>query len=317
MPTYNNIISRTDAAGLIPEEVSNDFLKYAAAESAALSYFPRVTLGRAQTRLPVMSALPTAYWVDGDTGLKQTTEVNWSSKYLNVEEIACIVPIPENVLDDVDYDLWDAIRPLVTEAIGRTLDAAIFFGTNAPASFPTAVYTALDAAANDVTESSTASTGGFMSSVDAALTALEADGYEADLALAATSFKGLLRSARDTTGQRLDMGRIGADLKSIDGMPVVYPMRGLWPTAGSSASPRAIFLQRNQFVLGVRKDITMKILTEGVIQGNDGSIIYNLAQQDMVAARFTFRAGWQVANTINRDQETEGSRYPAASIDIA
>lgn len=314
---YNNIISRTDAAGLIPEEVSTEFLKYAMQESAAMQFFKRVPVGRAQKRFPVLSALPTAYWVNGDTGQKQTTEVNWTNKYLDIEEIACIVPIPENVVDDVDVDIWAEIQPLVTEAIGRTLDAAIFFGTNAPASFPDDVYTSLDAAANDVTESSTASTGGFMSSIDAALSALEADGFEADVALAATTFKASLRGARDTTGQRLDGGRIAADLKMIDGMPVVYPMRGLWPTTTGSAAPRAIFLQSNQFVLGVRKDITMKILTEGVIQDSDGTIIYNLAQQDMVAARFTFRAGWQVANTINRDQATEANRYPASSIDIA
>lgn len=314
---YDNIISRTDAAGLIPEEVSNEFLKYATAESAAMQLFRKISVGRAQTRFPVISALPTAYWVDGDTGQKQTTEVNWSSKYLNIEEIACIVPIPENVVDDVDFDIWDAIRGPVAEAIGRTLDAAIFFGTNAPASFPTAVYTALDTAANDVTEGTAAASGGYMADIDAALSAMEADGYEADSWLAATTFKGKLRGARASDGQRLDVGRVSADLSMIDGMKGIYPMRGLWPTTTGSVSPRVIFLQSDQFVLGIRKDITMKILTEGVIQDDSGTIVYNLAQQDMVAARFTFRAGWQVANVINRDQGTESARYPAASIDIA
>ena len=314
---YNNVTSRTDAAALIPEEVSRELIRKSTEESATLSLFRRVNVGRAQVRMPVISALPVAYWVNGDTGLKQTTEVNWANKYLNIEEIAVILPIPDNVLADVEVNIWDEAMPYMTEAVGRTLDAAVFFGTNAPASFPTNVYAALDAAANDVTEGTAAASGGYMADVDLALAALEADGYMADGILAATSFKGKLRSARDSTGQRLDAGRIAGDLKSLDGIPIVYPMRGLWPTAGGSVSPRAIFLQRDQFVVGVRSDISFKVFTEGVIQDDTGAIVYNLMQQDMSAMRLTFRVGWQVANVINYDQATEANRYPAASLDIA
>ena len=49
---------------------------------------------------------------DGDTGLKQTTEVNWSNKFLNVEEIAVIVPVPDNVLADVEINIWDEALPV-------------------------------------------------------------------------------------------------------------------------------------------------------------------------------------------------------------
>ena len=103
----------------------------------------------------------------------------------------------------------------------------------------------------------------------------------------------------------------------LDGMQVSYPMRGLWPTTGGSVSPRAIFMQRDQFVVGIRSDISFKLFTEGVIQDDSGAIVYNLMQQDMSAMRLTFRVGWQVANIINYDQATEGNRYPAASLDIA
>jgi hypothetical protein len=95
-------------------------------------------------------------------------------------------------------------------------------------------------------------------------------------------------------------------------MPIVYPMRGLWPTA--SSSPRIFGGDWNQFVVGVRQDITWKILDQAVIQDNTGQIVYNLPQQDMTAIRLTFRIGWQVANTINNDQPTEANRYPAASL---
>lgn len=147
---YDNIISRTDAAALIPEDVSREIWKNVPAMSAAMTLFRQRTLARNQQRVPVLSALPTAYFVNGDTGLKQTTEVNWANKYFNVEEIACIVPIPENVLDDTDYDVWAEIRPLIEEAIGRTLDAAVFFGTNKPASWDNAIVPSAVTAGNVV-----------------------------------------------------------------------------------------------------------------------------------------------------------------------
>lgn len=312
---YNNVTSRTDAAALIPEEVSRDLVRRTTEESAVLSLFRRVSVGRAQVRMPVISALPVAYWVNGDTGLKQTTEVNWANKYLNIEEIAVILPVPDNVIADVEMNIWDEAMPYMTEAVGRVLDSAVFFGTNAPASFPTAVYTALDAAGNDATEGTVAGSGGYYADIDAALALMEADGYEADAIVAHTSFKGMLRSARASDGQRLDIGRAAGDLSAVDGIPISYPMRGLWGTA--SGDPRAILLQRDQFVVGVRSDISFKLFTEGVIQDDTGAIVYNLMQQDMSAMRLTFRVGWQVANVINYDQATEANRYPAASLDRA
>lgn len=314
---YDNIVSRTDAAALIPEEVSNALLTGATEDSAVLKHFRRVPVGVAQVRMPVLSALPLAYWVNGDTGLKQTSEVNWTNKYLNIEEIAVILPVPDNVIADAQMNIWDEAMPYMREAMGRTLDQAVFFGTNAPASFPDDINTSLVAAANDVTEGTAASSGGYMADIDAAIGKLEADGYEPDLVVAATSFKGKLRSARASDGQKLDVGRVAGDLNMLDGMPIEYPMRGLWPTASGGTSTRAFFLDSNQFVVGVRQDISFKLFTEGVIQDGDGAIVYNLMQQDMSAMRLTFRVGWQVANPINRDQSVEADRYPASALQLA
>jgi HK97 family phage major capsid protein len=304
---YDNLISRSDAAALIPEEVFDGLMGKATAASAALSLFRRIPVSRAQVRMPVLSALPVAYWVDGDTGLKQTTEVNWANKYLNIEEIACIVPVPENVLDDADYNIWGEAEPLIAEAIARTLDAAVFFGTNAPASFPDDVNTAATAASNTNAEGNAATAGSFFGDLDEALLTLEADGFDASGWVMARSAKGRFRAARSSTGELLDRERVSAKLDEFDGNPVVYPMRGLF-----AAGVRGFVGDWTQYVIGVRKDVTIKILDQAVIQDNNGDIVYNLAQQDMVAARVTFRAGWQVANTINHDQSVEASRYPAA-----
>jgi hypothetical protein len=51
-------------------------------------------MGTKLLTLPVLSALAQAHWVDGDTGLKQTTEQPWAGLTLTAEEVAAIVPVP-------------------------------------------------------------------------------------------------------------------------------------------------------------------------------------------------------------------------------
>lgn len=303
---YNNIISRTDAAALIPEDVAALITRNLTDQSAALRVFRRLPVAQSQTRVPILSALPTAYFVNGDTGLKQTTEVNWANKFLNIEELAAIVPIPESVIADASFDVWGATRPLLEEAIGRALDAAVFFGVNKPASWPTDIVASAVAAGNVVARgTNAAAAGGIGADISALFGTVEADGYDVNAAIANRVYRGFLRNYRDTTGRKAD-DRINEG--NLYGVDVTYPMRGLWPTGLSAAE--LIVGDASQAVLGVRQDFTYRILTEAVIQDAGGVIQYNLAQQDMVALRVTFRVGWQIANIINYDQGTEANRYP-------
>lgn len=315
---YNNLTDRADAAALIPEEVSTSVLTRVAEQSAAMSMFRRIPASRAQVRIPVLSALPIAYWVTGDTGLKQTTELGWANKFLNIEEIAVIVPFPNNVLDDTDYPIWDEAESLVAEAVGRALDSAIFFGANAPATFPTDVNAATAAAAgNSVAAGSTAAQGGYMGDIDKVIGAVEEDGFDVTGFVASLVSKGRLRTARDSQGQRVDSSRTSGDLRMVDGLPVSYAMRGLYPTGGAVGTINPILFAGDwtQYVLAVRKDITYEVSRDGVIQDAAGTIVYNLFQQDMSAMRVTFRAGWQVANVVNYDNPS-ASRYPAARLTV-
>lgn len=306
---YDSIISRTDAAALVPEQVSNELLKGLAYQSAALALSRRTTISTSQTRMPVLAALPTAYFVNGDTGLKQTTEAAWANKFLNVEEIAAIVPIPENVLDDSTYDIWGNIRPLLEQAAGRTLDAAVFFGVNKPASWPDDIATAAAAAGNTVDRGTNlAATGGLAGDISDVMATVEADGYSVTGIVTQRSYLGRFRQVRSTEGVRL----LDVDLNNqrVEGAQYQIAMDGLWPTGADSAELFAGDFSNS--IVGVRKDFTVKRLTEAVIQDNTGAIVYNLAQQDMIAMRLTFRVAWMVANTINYQQPTEASRYPFA-----
>jgi hypothetical protein len=306
---YDNIISRADAEAQMPEEVLGTFLGNLTSESSVLTDFTRVPVGREQTRFPVLSALPIAYWVTGDTGQKQTTEVSWDSKYLNIEELATIVPIPESVIDDAGFPIWDQVRPLCEQAAGRLIDATAYFGVNAPDSFPTDIVTAADAAGNTATVgTATPGEGGIVTDHGEMLSLVEAGGFDPRVGVARRTLRGLARSARNAEGNRYGEVAIGPDTVEIDGVSYRFPMRGLWPSDNPVVS---IAVDPAEYVVGVRQDVTWKLLDQAVIQDETGAIVYNLAQQDMVAMRLVMRVGWQVANLINYDQPTEADRYPA------
>lgn len=313
---FNNLTSRGDTSALIPEEVSRVMLGKDTQGSATLDLFRHIPVGRNQVRFPVLSALPVAYWVTGDTGMKQTTELAWANKYLNVEELATLVPVPDNVMADVEIDIWDSIQPYIVEAFHKALDEAVFFGVNAPSSFPSNVLAGCVAASNTVTEgTANAAAGGYMGDIDNVIAAVEEDGFDVTGWVAALALRRKLRAARNTQGDKVDQGRVSGDLSSIDGMPVEYAMRGSWTTGGGGGTNvRAIAGDWSQFIVGVRDDIRLKISNDSVIQDNTGAIVYNAFQQDLTILRVTFRVGWQVANTINNDNTNASTRYPAAAM---
>jgi HK97 family phage major capsid protein len=304
---FDNIISRTDVAATVPEDVASTILSKAVEQSAAMTLFRRVRMSREQQRMPVLAAIPVAYFVNGDTGLKQTTEAAWANKYLDAEEIACIVPIPEAVLDDTTFDVWGEIRPLIEEAVGRTLDAAIFFGVNKPSIWPKSIVDIADDAGNTIVRGThTAAEGGIAEDFNDLFSAVETKGFDVNGLIANRIYRGLLRGARNANGDRLDDVSPG----EVYGETVTYPMRGMWPTGASAVE--AIAGDFSQGILGVRQDITYKILDQAVIQDNTGAIIYNLAQQDMVAMRVVSRFAFQVANIVNFDEPDEELRSPWA-----
>jgi HK97 family phage major capsid protein len=303
---YNNIISRADVDAFVPEDVATEVLQAAVQQSAALSLFPSVPMSSKTRRMPVVSALPVAYFVNGDTGLKQTTEMAWGGKYLEAEEIAAIVPVPDAVLDDADFDLWGQVQPRLAEAVGQALDAAVFAGTNKPSTWPQAIIPAAIAAGNTYERGTNAAVdGGVAADVSGLFTTVENDGFEVGGFVAKGNYKGLLRNARDANGVLLSEVSQG----SIYGVPIRHTnlAPGGWPT-----NDEAIAGDFTQGIIGVRQDLTYKLLTEAVITDDTGVVIYNLPQQDMVALRVVARYGFQVANAMTYEQPVDAQRYPFA-----
>jgi HK97 family phage major capsid protein len=316
---YNSQISRTDADALIPQDVSNEILKNVAERHPLMRMARRLTnMSRAQRRMPVMSALATAYFVSGDTGTKQTTEVGWANKYIDAEELAVIVPIPEAVLDDADFDIWTEIRPELEAAFDVAIFQAVTYGTNIPASWTTNLGAAgLVAGATTAghvislaayTDLYEAILGETPAGVSGLIGLIEEDGFMSTGHIAHVSMRRKLRNVRDADGNPIFLPSMQARGQyDLDGQPCEFPLDG--------SVSSTYFLQTgqwNQLVYAMRQDITYKILTEAVIQDAAGNIVYNLAQQDMVALRAVMRLGFALPNPINRMNQTAATRFPFA-----
>lgn len=305
---YNNVINRSEAAALIPEEATREILMAIPAQSAVMQLGRRLqNMTRGQLRLPVVSALPVAYFVNGDTGLKQTAEVNWDNVFINAEEIACIVPIPEAVLADADYDIWAEVRPLIAEAFGIVIDAAILHGTNKPANWPNAILTGATAAGHVVYYGSGDDSYSELMGEGGVISLVEEDGYMVSGHVGHMTVRAKLRGIRDLDKQPIFVRSMQDGTRyELDGAPIQFPRNGAIDSRG------ALLFSGDwtQLVYSMRQDITYKILSEGVIQDNNGAIVYNLAQQDMVALRCVMRMGWQLPNPINRVNGNAASRYP-------
>ena len=304
-----NIVNRTDLSGLIPEPVTREIIQGVTEGSAVLQMGRRLPNMTSKTQtMNVLDMLPTAYFVNGDTGMKQTTKMKWDKKKIYAEEIAVIVPIPEAVLDDADYDIWGEVRPRLVEAFGKVIDGAILFGTNKPTSWRDSVLETCTKAGSVVAATpyiydDLLAEGGVIAKV-------EESGYLVNGIMSAIQMRAKLRGLKDLNGNpifKTDMQ--GATPYALDGSPMYFPRNGAFDTA------KALMFagEWSELVYSIRQDITFKIFDQGVVQDpSDNSIVYNLMQNDMVALRAVMRLGWEIPNPKTAYNDTLSKYCPFA-----
>ena len=295
------MITKNDAGALIEEQVVREIFESAQKESKALSLFRRLpNMSSDKTKLRVSDSLPIAYFVDENTnnGRKNLTKSAWKNVFITAEELAVIVPIKENLLNDVDVDLWAEIRPQLVSAIAKTVDEAVFRGVGAPTSWGNGIIPEIIAKGKTVSE-----TGKLYSDINDTMVAVEESGYDVNALLGGVGLKGKFRMMTDTTGQPLAATEIGSLRRE-------YLDNGAW----DKNTATLIAGDFSQAVYAIRQDVTYKVLDQAVIQDpSTGEILYNLAQEDMVALRVTFRMGYAIPNPVNALDGT-ANRYPFAAL---
>lgn len=302
---FGAALDEVDANPLIPEGEVREIFKAVAQTSIAFQTLRRLpNMSSKQTRIKVEDALPVVYWQGSSTARKKLTKMAWKNKFLVAEELAVIVPIPEQVIDDSEYDIWGEVRPKIVEAIANKVDAAILFGDDKPSSFPDGLVESARKAGHVVVRTGSET---FYALISDAMGHVEGDGYDVAGIIGGTLLKKRFRDMVDTTGRPL-----GTD-NEVAALPRYIVKNGSWDNSKYSA----LVGDFKEAVFAIRQDVNYKLLTEGVIQDpSTGEILYNLGQDDMVALRITFRMGWQLPNPVNRIQPDEEGRLPFAVLAV-
>lgn len=297
-------ITKYNVETLFEPDVLEEIIQGTVKQSVAMQLFRRLpNMSSDLLKMRVLDSLPIAYWVNegANNGRKALTKMAWDKKFIVAEEIAVIVPIKENILNDVDIDLWGEVKPRIAEAFAKKFDEAVFSGVDKPDGFRADLLTSVTNAGAFV-EQGAGDT--LYSVIDKAMAKVEESDYEPNGLVGGLNLKSKFRNMLDTTGQPLNTTEIGS-------LARYYVANGSW----DKSKAMMIVGDFTQAVYSIRQDITYKILDQAVIQDpSNGQILYNLAQDDMVALRCVMRIGWEIPNPINAENPDEATRFPFAAI---
>lgn len=297
-------ITRAEVASLIGEEYGPNVIKAATQGSTALAAFPTVNMGTKTRNMPVLATMPEAAWV-GDTdntGTKPTSKATWANKTLVAEEVAVIVPIHENTLDDATEDILAEIADLGGQSLGKKLDQAVFFGTDKPAAWTSLdLHAAAVAAGQTVAVVDGSANQSDIYGATLQLAAMIADaGFDPTTALAKRSLAFTLANLRNANGDPVltDSGLRGFD--------TFWSRNGAW----SPTDATILLADPSTVRIGVRQDVTVKFLDQATVGG------INLAEKDMVALRFKARFAYVLGNPATPETGVAGYGVGAVTPDV-
>lgn len=301
-------ITRADISALIEEEYNHTLLDSATHSSTVLSAFETAPMGSKVQNMPALATRPTASFVgtSAATRKKPSTVFSFENKVLNAEEIAAIIVLNEEDLEDATEDLLERAAALGGEAIGRALDAAVLFGVNKPASWVSPDILAAATAAGNVFQAGTGAND-LVGSIYQAAGAVDDSGANPDTFLARGGFKFQLANLRNNDGSPIYLPSLSATPGAVDN---VAGLDAHWNRNGAWDRDRALGLvvDSQAAIIGVRTDIQVKFLDQATIDG------VNLAENDQVALRFRARYAYVLADVFNSEGERKS---PSAAITAA
>lgn len=309
-----NISRNSLSAAMLPEQYVRPIVQEATASSVLLSLARTVPMARGTAKQPVLTTLPQAAWIaPRDTGQKPTSAAEWEDVNLVAEEMAVIVPVPEAVIADADYNIWDEVTPLVAQEFGRLLDLAGLFGDGPFAAGDSVVEKAISAG-NSITDADAIAgitSPDLVDYLNHTMGMVEGAGFVPNGWAAPIGQRAKLRGLRTTSGELLYAP--GAGVAGGTDTPTVFGERIAWSRNGGwSGAARFVCGDFSKAIVGIRQDVTVKVLTEATITDGAGAVVLSLAEQDMVALRMVFRVAFATANPVTPLATNAATRSPFA-----
>lgn len=298
-------VTRSDVATLIQDAYAPEFIAHTTKTSVVLSAFPTKNLGTKTTNLPVLATKPHAGWVGESfteaSGVKPVSKVTWSNKTLVVQELAVIVPIHENVIDDATTNVVSEITRTGAESIAFALDAAVLRGHNKPLSWVSDdLFTSARGSDNVIAVGDTGTEDDLAGTLLQSAESMS-ELYDPTTLVARKGLRYRLANLRAVTGEPIFMSSMSDSPNAVDS---VYGLNTYWATGtvddGNGGDElvwdpdeaEALIVDRSRVIIGVRQDITVKYLTEATVGG------YSLAERDMVALRFKARFAYCLGDNV-------------------
>ena len=328
-------VTRSSVAGiLLPDDISETLIRGAYENSIVQSYAKAVPMNAVNKVLKEAEVGgANAYWV-GEGQRKTTDAPSMTQKVwtMTAAELAVLIPLDEDVSDDVDVDLFGLYKPEIETAFAKKLDAAAIFGTDKPTAWGTLgtdIIPNAVVAGNDFQEDGSPTDAELLnliggtgaSTPDGALQAIEDDGYEATGFVGHIRFKSRLRGLKDADNRYIfGDGVVAGVPNSLFGIPLAFAKREVWPApTGVVGDAHLILGDWDQAIVGTRAGIRYKVFTEGTITDGAGNVVYSLMESDMVVLRVTQRLGFKVIcdNTADGETLADGEDFPFAVVQPA
>lgn len=317
MATYNTGLGRSGQYGggapgtldpLIEEPLAAGVIQELPQQSAVLAMAKRIPMATKTQRMAVLDVLPQAYWLSGDADLKQTTSMAWKNVSLVAEELAVLVPIPDAYVADTSIDLWNEVRPRITEAFAKAIDQACLFGVNKPSTWSQAIVPAAIAAGNVEYNNGT----DIPLNVAKLAELVSRDGYaNVDGWASRPGFVWRLIQGRSSgSGEPIYRPNLEQGPGGATGSLYGYDLREVRNGAFDATQADLIIGDWSKAIVGIRQDMTFTMSDSAVIADATGKVIMSAFQSDSKILRCVMRLAFVTANPVTALNGTGSTRFP-------
>lgn len=320
---YNKRVERAESGvdvREIPEVVSREVIKDVELASVAMQLAQVHRMTARQERLTLLDTFPTAEWLDGDVDYptlsgspsnasgsqrsadsqpKTTTSLTWKKANLAAHELAVMVAIPDNYVDDTGAPLFDEVRPLLATAFAKKIDAAVFNEDDSPF-LQGGIINDTIATGNTVQLGTTEDL-----AADVALLGQRASeqGIDFNSFVTGPGFKWRLPGLRSADGIPIYAPPAAGQPATLYGVPINEVKNGQWD------NDLGLLLagEWDKVRIGIRQDITFALSDSATIfDPATQKVVYSAFQQDGKVLRAVMRIAYVVVNPVRH----LGNIYP-------